>query len=312
MTTEFATGPALAGADVLPVSELIRSRLPDLSPSQARVGRKVLEDPLAVAQLSAEELARHAEVSQASVTRFCQALGLSGYQSLLLRIAQESGQTDGQFDAPGWDTTDIDLDVSPEDDLESILRVLVAADVRGLQLAARSMDLAAVDRAVRHLAAARRIDVYGAGASGVIAQELEMILFRIGLQVRAWTEPHLAHTSAALLTSRDVAVAVSDSGNTKETYDFLLQAQERGARTIAITRDARSALGRLADLTLTAFGGEAGVRAKSFASRHAQLLLIDLIYVRLAQQEYERSSAAIALTSHIAAGHTVARRRKAR
>ncbi|MGS2619380.1 MurR/RpiR family transcriptional regulator [Micromonospora sp. LZ34] len=312
MTTDTAAGMALTVRDATPITELIRTRLRELPPSQARVGRKVLENPLAVAQLSAEKLARLAEVSQASVTRFCQALGLPSYQSLLLRIAQESGHTGSRFTDPGWDTTDIDLDVSPDDDIETILHMLVAADIRGLQLAAQSMDLAAIDRAVRYLLSARRIDIYGCGASGVIAQELEMILFRVGLHVRAWTEGHLAHTSAALLTSRDVAIAISDSGNTRETYEALTQAKERCARTIAITRDPRSAIGRLADIPLTAFGGKPGVRPKSFASRHAQLLLIDLLYVRLAQQDYERSSASIALTSHIAAAHAVGRRKKDR
>lgn len=311
MTTDTAAARSLAGADGVPVTEVIRARLPELSPSQARVGRKVLEDPLAIAGLSAEELARLAEVSQASVTRFCQALGLPSYQSLLLSIARESGQEGSRFKDDGWDTTDIDLDVSPDDDLDTILRVLVAADVRGLQLAARSMDLASVDRAVKYLASARRVDVYGSGASAVIAQELEMILFRIGVPVRAWTEPHQAHMSAALLTSRDVAIAISDSGNTREPYEALAQAKDRGARTIAITRDPRSPIGKLADLSLTAFGGEPGVRIKSFASRHAQLLLIDLIYVRLAQLDYERSSASISLTSHIGESHAVSRRKKA-
>lgn len=311
-------GGTLAGANGVlpgdgeaPVTDLIRARLPELSPSQAQVAHTVLADPLAVAHLSAEELARMAKVSQASVTRFCQAIGLPSYHSLLLRIAQESGRGDGRFTDAAWDTTDIDVDIAPDDDLDTILRTLVAADVRGLQLAAQSMDLNAIDLAVKHLASARRIDVYASGASLIIAQELEMTLFRVGLPVRAWTEGHQAHTSAALLTSRDVAIAVSDSGNTRETFEALSQAKERGARTIAITRDPRSPIGKLADLPLTAFAGDAGIRIKSFASRHAQLLLVQLLYVRLAQQEYERSSASIGLTSHIADAHAI-RRKKAR
>jgi len=63
---------------------------------------------------------------------------------------------------------------------------------------------------------------------------------------------------------------------------------------------------------LTAFGGEPGMRIKSFASRHGHLLLIDLIYVRLAQLDYERASVSIALTSHIAGAHALSRRRNGR
>lgn len=289
-----------------PVTELIATAMPTLSPSLRRVAQTVLDDPLAVARLSADQLARQAQVSQASVTRFCQAIGLPSYQSLLLRIAQQSGQ----FKGAGWETTDIDVDIAPEDSLETVTRILVEADIRGLQHAGQAMDLRAVDRAAKLMRKAHRLDIYGTGASGLIAQELELLLFRIGLPVRAWTEVHAAHTSAALLTGRDVAVAISDSGKTRETYEALEQAKERGARTIAITRDPRSPIGRLADVQLTAFGGDTGIRTKSFASRFAQLLLVDVLYVRLAQLDYEKASAGIALTSHIAGEHSTSRPRK--
>lgn len=286
-----------------PITELIRARMAELSDSLQRVALKVLADPAAVAHYSADELARQTEVSQASVTRFCKALGLANYQALVLGIAEESGRAAGRFTEPAWETTDIDVDISADDDANTILRALTSTGVRSLQLAAQTIDVGEIDRAVGLLAAARRVDVYGTGASGLMAEELEMALFRVGYQVRAWTEAHTAHTSAALLTRRDVAVAFSFSGNTRETCEALSEAKNRGARTIAITSTPRSPVGRLADITLVAYDRDRGARVRSFGTRHAQLLLVDLLYVRLAQLDYERSAASIALTSHIASAH---------
>lgn len=294
-----ATRVLAAGS--MPVTDVIRAALPRLSPSLARVADCVLADPMAVARLSADRLAEQAGVSQASVTRFCQSVGLASYQALLLRIAQQSGQ----FRGPAWETTDIDVDISDDDDLETVARLVAVSEVHGIQHAAESMDLAMVDRAAHLIGEARAIDLYGAGSSGFIAQEFELLLFRIGLPVRAWTEVHAALTSAALRTSHDVAVAISDSGDTRETYEALAQAKERGAQTIAITRDPGSPIARLADLQLCTFGGDSGHQVKSFASRHAQLFMVDVLYARLAQLNYDLSSASIELTSHIAAAHAV-------
>ncbi len=294
----------------MPVTDLIRAALPRLSPSLARVADVVLTDPLVVAQLSADQLAERAQVSQASVTRFCQSLGLPSYQSLLLRIAQQSGQDGGQFRGPAWETTDIDIDITPEDDLASVVRVVASADVRGIQHAADTMDLVAVESAASWIGTARTIDVYGIGSSGLAAQELEMMLFRIGFPVRAWLEVHAALVSASLRGPEDLAIAFSESGRTRETFEALERAKQRGARTIAITRDPGSPIARLADLALITFGGDAGFRIKSFASRHAQMLMIDVLYVRLAQIHYDLSSRSIELTSHIAASHAVHRGRR--
>ena len=76
---------------------------------------------------------------------------------------------------------------------------------------------------------ARRIDIYGIGASGFVCQDLHQKLHRIGLFASAWPDPHAALTSAALLTDEDVAVAISHTGTTVDTVEPLRVAAGRGA-----------------------------------------------------------------------------------
>lgn len=289
------------------VTDLIRAALPDLSESLARVARTVLRDPIAVADLSADELAVRAGSSQASVTRFCKAVGLNSYQHLLLRIAQESGRYPGP-----WSITELSTDIDPDDPLEKVLQTVANADIRSLEQARERLDLAAVERAARSIAKARRVDIYGVGGSSAVASELEMRLFGIGVPARAWPEVHAAVTSASLLTTQDVAIGVSDSGTTTETFEALQLAHERGATTIAITRRATSPLAGLADIQLAVVGFDTNFRAGSFASRHAQLLVADVLYVRVAQLGFDRAASAIALTAHLAPAHSVVRRRSTR
>lgn len=290
------------------IYDLIASELPRLSSSLARVGKAVLEEGDGITDLSANQLAERSNASQASVTRFCQALGLASYQDLLLAIARENGR----FTASGWTTSEVDIDITPNDSLQHVVQAVVSADIRGLEQTAQRMDLDAIERAAVAIGKARVVDVYGVGGSGAVADETQTRLFAIGFPVRSWTEVHAAVTSAALLRPGDVAIGISDSGVTRETIEPLEQAKERGATTIAITRDRRSLIGKLADIQLSASGMDTRFRVGAIASRHSQLLLIDVLYMRVAQLNYERAAASIALTSHIAPSHRLPQNGKRR
>ncbi|MEV4945961.1 MurR/RpiR family transcriptional regulator [Streptomyces sp. NPDC053755] len=280
------------------ITALIRSELPRMSGSLRKVGRWVLEEPRRVAGVSAAELGRRTGTSQATVTRFCQAVGLDSYQALLLALAQEQGQEDHREEA-----RPLGPDIGPDDPLDQVVAAVARADLQALRRTAERLDLDALDRAARTLATARRVDVYGVGASGVVALETEARLFGIGCDARGWTEVHAAETSAALLTPADAVVALSHSGATREVLAPLRLAAERGASTIAVTGDPRSPVARAAGIHLTSTSAETGFRRGGFGTRHSVLLILDCLYARVAQLTYQRSTASMALTAHIADKH---------
>lgn len=290
----------LLAPDQPAVTDQIRLALPGLSPSMARVAKRVLDDPEGVASLSAAQLAAEVGVSQPTVTRFCQALGLTSYQALLLHIAQEAGRSR----EPRWSSAGYE-EIGPDDDLEHVIQVMTSVDVDAMQFAARSLDREALEAAATAVAEARTVDVYGAGASAVVANELELRLLGIGVQIRAWTALHSALSSASVRRPGDVALAISASGRTREVHDALAEAKSRGALTIAVTGDANSPIARLADIHLTAIGREMPYRTASFAARHAQLLVLDILYTRAAQRNPQRSAETLAARQHIAAWHAL-------
>lgn len=275
------------------ITALIRSELPRMSGSLRKVGDWVLADPARVAGVSAAELGRRTGTSQATVTRFCRALGLDSYQRLLLELAREQGQEAGPLGP----------DIGPDDPLDRVVAAVAQADLAALRATAERIDPDALERAARALAQARRIDVYGVGASGFLAVELRARLFGIGCEARAWTEVHAAKTSAALLTPADAVVALSHSGATREVLAPLELAAERGAATVAVTGDPRSPVARAAGAHLTSTSAETGFRHGGFGARHSVLLILDCLYARVTQLTYSRAAAALALTAHIAGDH---------
>ncbi|MFE5918790.1 MurR/RpiR family transcriptional regulator [Streptomyces sp. NPDC056468] len=287
------------------VTTLIRTELPRLAGSLRKVGELILEDPAAVTHCSAAELGRRTGTSQATVTRFCRAIGLDSYQHLLIELAQERGRGE----VSDWGSAEIGPGISPDDSLERVVQVVGSADLRAIQQTIERIDLDALERAAQALARARRIDVYGVGGSGAVAQETETRLFRIGCQVRGWTEVHGAATSAALLTPADVAIGISHSGATRETLEPFEMAKERGATTIAITTDPRSPLAKAAGIRLISATSETSFRTGSIGGRHSVLMIVDCLYVRVGQVSYQRASASLALTDHITPQHAVKSRR---
>ncbi|MFI8516338.1 MurR/RpiR family transcriptional regulator [Streptomyces sp. NPDC085481] len=275
------------------ITARIRSELPRMSGSLRKVGVWVLENPGRVTRLSAAELGQETGTSQATVTRFWQALGLQWYRDLQLALAQERNA----------ETRPLGPDIGPDDPLDQVVAAVAQADLGALRATAGQLDLDALERAARALAQARRIDVYGVGTSGVLALETQARLFGIGCEARAWTEVHAAETSAALLTAGDAVVALSHSGATREVLAPLRLAAERGAATIAVTGDPRSAAAKAAGVHLTSTSAETGFRHGGFGTRHSVLLILDCLYARVAQLTFSRASAALAATAHIAADH---------
>jgi DNA-binding MurR/RpiR family transcriptional regulator len=278
----------------------ITAVLPALSAAEQRLGRAVLADPAAVAATTITEFSARCDTSRTSVTRFCRSIGLSGYAELRLALAAEAGRMSHRpaDSAPAW--SEGTNGIAPEAPMDGVLRQLVAADIRALEDTAARIDIAAIEEAGRHLSKARNIDVYGVSGSASIAMDFSRRMNRIGRRTSAWNEIHDALASAALLTANDVVLTISHTGNTKEVVEATELAHSRGATTIVVTNSPRSRLAATADLLLETSSREISFRSGSLAGRHAQMLILDCLYIAVAQNTYtdtenalERTAAAV-------------------
>jgi DNA-binding MurR/RpiR family transcriptional regulator len=261
----------------------IRAVLPSLRPAQRRVAEAVLRDPAGCAELPIGRLAQQCATSAATVMRFCRSAGFRGYPELRLALARETGREDA------GEGVALSPDIDPGDSLAEIVAKIAFTDAAAVQDTAATLDLGALAAAVDAVAAARRVDVYGLGASGFVGQDLQQKLHRIGLLAFAWPDPHAALTSAALLDTDSVAIAISHTGTTTDTVDALRVARESGARTIAVTNFVPSPLTGCADLVLATAARETTFRSGAMASRIAQLAVIDCLFVGVAQRSYDRT-----------------------
>ncbi|GAB3574799.1 MurR/RpiR family transcriptional regulator [Leifsonia lichenia] len=284
---------------VFPVSiqTNIQAHVESFPPTMRRVADAILERPQIVVENTITELARACNTSEASIVRFCQSLGLTGYPQLKLQLAAELGKESAEFGGNGTGT--YGADISPTDTLAEMVSKIASSEILGIRETADSIDFAVLERVVRKVERAKRVVVFGVGASNAGAQDLAQKLLRIGHIALAFTDAHDALVSAALIGSGDVAIGFSHNGKTKETNAFLRGAHNGGAYTVAITNVPDSPLSEHADDVLRTAVRETTFRSGAMASRIAQLTLVDYIFVGVARGRYDRTVQALKSTYEI-------------
>jgi DNA-binding MurR/RpiR family transcriptional regulator len=296
MTSRSSVLPA-PGAGTAPLLVRLRALRPSLSPAEDRVAEKVLADPRASAALTISELAVAAATSETTVMRFCKRLDLPGYPQLRLALAEESAQPRALSASR--------TDINASDTIDDVIRKIAFADSSAVEETAEQLDRATLAEVARVIGRAGRVDVYGSGASAVVGADLQQKLHRIGCVAFAWSDPHIALTSAALLGAKDVAIGISHSGTTRETIEALTTASSHGARTVAITNFPLSPLAQLADLVLTTAARETALRSGATASRIAALTVVDCLYIAVAQRNLRGARKAVKSTRDAVSAHHV-------
>jgi DNA-binding MurR/RpiR family transcriptional regulator len=278
----------------------VREARTGLTGSLRQIADFVLDEPSVAAHLTITELAERTGTSQGTVTRFCRVCGLAGFAALRVAIAEEVGRAGAQR----W-SDDIGREIGREDSAEQVLKVLVATNAQTLARTADQLDLTVVDEVVTKLVAARQSHFFGVGTSGVSAEELRRRLQRVAIACWSSSDVHTGLVSATLATPDDVFVGISASGRVAETIEVLRVARAHGAATVAITGDPASPLAETADHVLTTATQSRLEPAGALADRHAQFLILDILYARIAQVTHDQTLPRLVATAEAIDPHRV-------
>ena len=272
----------------------VRVHLPSLQAAEARVAGVVLEQPDLVIYKSAVEVADLAQTSSATVVRCAQRMGFKGFHDLKLSLARErSALVIGAHKV-----------IAPDvDERIAILAEVTRAGAESVRDAAALVDPAAFDAAAAALAGTDRVLFCGVGTSAPLCADAAYRFSAIGVRADAPGDAHVQHVRARLLTNRDVCVAVSHTGSTRETTEVARGAKGAGATVLAVTSFARSPLTELADLAIVAGTRELGLHLEAIASRLAHLVILDALLVAVAERDPARAQAALTVYSDVLAEH---------
>ncbi|WP_150305650.1 transcriptional regulator HexR [Pseudomonas saliphila] len=244
-----------------------------LRKSELKVADHVLAHAAQVMHSSMADLAREVGVSEPTIVRFCRAIGCTGFQDLKLRLAQSlaAGASFGQFS------------INEDDSVEQLSHKIFDTTLATLMDVRERLDTAATERAIEAMAHARRVEFYGFGASGAVASDAQHKFFRLQVSTAAYSDPHMQAMSAVTLGPEDVAVAISQTGRTKDLLHSAALVTESGATLISLC-PSNTPLAELGRIHIPIDVTEDTEIYTPLSSRIAHLVVIDVLAMGMAMR----------------------------
>jgi len=260
----------------------IRASIPALPPAEQRVAKLLMADPRSFATLPVAELAERSHVSKPTVVRFCRSVGYDGLADFKLKLAGSVNE------GVPFVHRAVDDDDKAGDIVVKVIDNAVAAMLRYRNAAAgqsieRAIEaLAGAGRQEREGGESRRIEFYGVGNSGIVAQDAQHKFFRLGVVANAVIDGHMQVMSATMLKAGDCAVIISNSGRSRDLLDVADIARRKGATLIVITASGSPLAlacknGGANHILLAADHPEDADRYSPMVSRLLHLLIIDIL-----------------------------------
>ena len=220
--------------------ERIRENYDRLTPGFRRLADFIMNNTLDVAFFTATELARYVGVDAATVVRFSQEIGYSGYRELSREIKRyvRNRLVSARGEAAKAETTEGKLR-SVADYAAETLREFSATE---LERVARTVDL---------LTQARHIWLAGEYSEYYLAEFLAKRLQSMGIEATSFM-PSMAEASTILtqMETGDVLVAIIGLDPGVEVGHAIQLAKAAGVKTIAVTTSGLALGARHADVTL--------------------------------------------------------------
>lgn len=259
-------------------------QLPALAENQQKIARYILNNPEKVLILSSSHFAEEVGVSQSSIVKFSQKVGMKGYPALKLAISEELGRNNlyKTFPHKALHNT-----ISSEDTLMVMAQKLAHEKTAAITETTQRLNFPVFKKVVELINAAHRVQIVGIWGSGLTAKDLSYKLQKIGILSLAEADLHVQIATAMTLTPNDVQIVISFSGTRKDMRLAATMAKTQGAKIIAITGDKNAPLAKLADYVLESISEENQWRSSSISSRTAQNTVTDLIFLALMQQRKE-------------------------
>ena len=247
----------------------LRERELSASPAERNVIAYVSAHPHEVVGLSVRGLADVTFSSPSSILRFCKRLGFAGYKEFQRELIAELALL--------GDKKDVALeDISMDDSVERIVGKVMKSNVRAIEATARTLDYTVLERCAARLKRARAVNLFGIGASRLVAHDLAQKLMRVDKECHLYDDWHDQLLCAKNMHEGDMAIAFSYSGLTQEVLDCTAEAQRHNCPVVAVTKvDGSSKLATMADAVLGVAASEPLVRSGAMASRMAQLMVVD-------------------------------------
>ncbi len=210
------------------IKEKIQSKYKDLPRNQKKIADYFIDNSDSIPFLSVQEVSQAAGVSVASIVRFAQRTGFSGYSELRDAIAESlQSQLSGKMIFPLFDKQKVQ---------EDLLTAVANQDIKNINDTLSLIERENFRNAVREIGKAGRVFTAGLGISYLLAEILAYQLTQVGIDAAVFKHDYtIFHEQIMFLNKNDLIIAFSFPPYSRETIEACEYAESKNIRVISIT-----------------------------------------------------------------------------
>ncbi len=259
---------------------LINKRYNTLRKSEKRVAEFVQDHLDEVVLLPLQGLAKKCGTSDATVLRFCRSLGYLGFSEFKASLVPELLRSGQQ----------VYMDIAQDQDPENIKNIFLRNIHQQLDSTLRNCDYTILHAVANRFIQANKILIIGLGGAAGVAQIFCDALGILGLFSSNAQDRSLIQNLAPTLSSGDLILGISHSGETEEIVSAVKGAREYGATAICLTNFSPSSLASVSEIVLLTSVPDNLLGSFSCQSRIFQLALLELVLNEISKQFVVKSS----------------------
>lgn len=237
---------------------IIDTYYPSLTKGEQKVADYIYKNNDTIIYQSLKELSKNIGVGEATIIRFCNKIGLNGFQDLKLILAKESSE-------------------SKDEEKYNYVDKVTNNIIEAINNTKNLLDTDLLNRVTDLIYDGKRILIYGVGSSGIAAQDMQSKLLRFGKMSLAVVDAHYQLMNSSTVNEDDLIIAFSLTGYTEDIIDSIKLAKENNATVVAITNHILSPVAELSDFVILTAGKESPIEGGSLAGKISQEYITDLI-----------------------------------
>ncbi len=256
------------------ILEHIHAAYYHLTASERKVSDFVVNHPEQVQLMSITQLADECGVAEATVSRFCRNLKLTGFNAFKLELAKHTVSKVPH--RTGYEDPD-----TPKGRYTRAGQMAIDAIQQTMEL----MDQKRILQTVELFEQADKVMCIGAGGSMIMAAECAHLFSTVTGKFYSVSDSHSQMSATATMDRQDVIVLFSYSGATTSGVQVMELAKSRGIPTVLVTRFNKSPAAKLATVVLRCGSNEGPFQFGSVPAKVAQLTVMDMLF----QEYYHRN-----------------------
>lgn len=261
------------------IIDIIYGNLGTMTATDQKVAQAVLADPKAAVNYTISELAKVAQVSEASISRFCKNLTLTGFHQLKIQLAKVADDESAYYD---------------EINIDNVQQALM--NIKSNKIAEISNTLAGfttpvLKKIMTLIDHARILQIAAEGNTYPVVSDAVYRFNQIGIMAIGDESWSTSIGQTLNLTANDVLLVISNSGESKALLKQIEVAHQRGMQVISITNRKDSPIALQGDLHLRTSVRQHVLNSDYYFSRVAAMTATETLFLLLIAEDRQRLNA---------------------